>query len=233
MPRRTAIGTPRPARTQGALSRDRILAVAVELADEGGIATLSMRRLAQRLGVDPMSLYNHVRDKEDLLDGLAETIVGEIEAPPVTDDWRSTLAATILAARSTMLRHPWAAGVIESRATPGPATMRHMEVVLRTLRDGGFSVDLAHHALHVLGSRVLGFSQDLFDDRAADEPDPDEAARMARAWATAFPSIAELAMAVRHDGGLGGCDDDVEFRFGLDLILDGLEERRTAARRAS
>jgi AcrR family transcriptional regulator len=229
MPRRAATGTPRPARTQRALSRERILAVAVELADEDGLETLSMRRLGQRLGVDPMSLYNHVRDKEDLLDGLGEAIVGEIDAPPAAADWRGTLRATILAARATMLRHPWAAAVIESRVTPGPATMRHMERVLRTLRDGGFSVDLAHHALHVLGSRVLGFSQDLFDDRAADEPDPEEAARMARTWATAFPAIAELAMAVRHDGGLGGCDDDVEFAFGLDLILDGLEQRRIAA----
>ena len=235
MARRTGTGTTRSARTNPSLSRERILAAAVELADEAGIEALSMRRLGQRLGVDPMSLYYHVGDKDDLLDGLAESVVAEIApatAEAETDtgrteaDWQPTLRRTILAARSTMLRHPWAAGVIESRATPGAATMRHMEVVLATLRRGGFSVDLAHHALHVLGSRVLGFSQDLFDDRGADEPDPDEAARMARSWATAFPNIAELAMAVRHDGGLGGCDDDEEFRFGLDLILDGLERHR-------
>jgi len=231
MARRTGTGTTRATRATPSLSRERILAAAMELADQDGIDALSMRRLGQRLGVDPMSLYYHVGDKDDLLGGLAETVVAESTPPAGGDDadWRTTLRATILAARSTMLRHPWAAGVIESRATPGPATMRHMEVVLATLRRGGFSVDLAHHALHVLGSRVLGFSQDLFDDRGAGDADPDEAARMARAWAEAFPNIAELAMAVRHDGGLGGCDDDVEFRFGLDLILDGLEGRRAAS----
>jgi len=231
MARRTGTGTTRGTRTTPSLDRERILAVAVELADEDGIDALSMRRLGQRLGVDPMSLYYHVGDKDDLLDGLGDTVVGEIERPSGehAGDWRASLRETILAARSTMLRHPWAAGVIESRATPGPATMRHMELVLATLRAGGFSLGLAHHALHVLGSRVLGFSQDLFDDRGASDPPPDEAARMARAWAEAFPNIAELAIAVRHDGGLGGCDDDVEFRFGLDLILDGLERRRVAA----
>ena len=128
-----------------------------------------------------------------------------------------------------MLRHPWAAAVIESRETPGPATMRHMEVVLADLRRGGFTIDLAHHGLHVLGSRVFGFSQDLFDDH--ERPNPDTQARQpSRATGRGVPNIAELAMAVRHEGGLGGCDDDEEFRFGLDLILDGLERRRAAAR---
>jgi AcrR family transcriptional regulator len=196
------------------------------LADTDGIDGLSMRKLGGVRGVDPMSLYNHVRDKDDLFDGIADAIVGEIR--PTTDgaDWKSSLRATVLAARDTMLRHPWAAGVLESRVTPGPATMRYMEAVLGTLRDGGFSIDLAHHGLHVMGSRIFGFSQDLFDDKSEPVPDPAALSAMSAAMAQDYPNIAELALAVRHEGGLGGCDDDVEFRFGLDLILDGLERLR-------
>ena len=225
--RSTAVEDRRPPRTRPALSRDRILQSAIELADREGIESLSMRRLGQALGVDPMSLYNHVRDKDDLLDGIGDAVVGEIQAAVGGTDWKSDLRGAILAARTTMLRHPWAAGVLESRATPGPATMAHMETVLGILRDGSYSIDLAHHVLHVLGSRVFGFSQDLFDDKSEPNPDPAELAAMAQAWA-AYPRIAELALAVQHEGGLGGCDDDVEFAFGLDLILDGLERLRAA-----
>lgn len=228
MPRRTtAIEARRSPRTHPALSRDRILDAAIALADRDGIESLSMRRLGQELGVDPMSLYNHVRDKDDLLDGIADAVVGQIQARPGEDGWKPALRDAVLAARSTMLRHPWAAGVLESRTTPGPATMRHMETVLGILRDGGYSIELAHHVLHVLGSRVFGFSQDLFDDKSEPNPSPDELAAMAEAWA-AYPRIAELALAVTHEGGLGGCDDDVEFTFGLDLILDGIERLRPA-----
>ncbi len=185
-----------------------------------------MRKLAHQLGVDPMSLYNHVRDKEDLLDGIVDVVVGEIEPVPDGADWRSSLRATILAARRTLLRHPWAARVIESRAAPSPSTLRHMERVMDIVRSAGFSLDLAHHALHVLGSRVLGFGQDLFDDSEDARPDPEAAALLARQLAVSHPRLGELAAAVTHEGGLGGCDDDVEFAFGLDLILDGLERRR-------
>jgi AcrR family transcriptional regulator len=226
MPRRTATAERRTPRIAPTLSRDKIVATAIDLADAEGIDGLSMRKLGQALGVDPMSLYNHVRDKDDLLDGVADAIVAEIR--PTTDaaSWKSSLRETVLAARRTMLRHPWAAAVLESRDTPGPATMRYMEVVLGTLRAGGFSIDLAHHGLHVLGSRIFGFSQDLFDDKAEPIPDQDALATMAESMAANFPNIAELAMAVRHEGGLGGCDDDVEFEFGIDLILDGLERLR-------
>jgi hypothetical protein len=103
-----------------------------------------------------------------------------------------------------------------------------MERALGILRDGGFSLDLAHHAMHVLGSRIFGFSQDLYDDSAASMVDPAQAALLASQMAGAYPNIAELAIAVSHEGGLGGCDDDVEFAFGLDLVLDGLERLRAA-----
>ena len=207
------------------LSKERVLRVAVELADRGGSDAVSMRKLGQALGVDPMSLYHHVKDKGDILDGIVDVVVGEIDEPPAAAEWKTGLRDLVMAARAVMLRHPWAPRVIESRPDPGPATLRYMDTVLGILRDGGFSIDMAHHSMHVLGSRILGFSQDLFDDNAAD---PEVAALVARQLAGVYPRIGELALAVNHEGGLGGCDDDVEFAFGLDLILDGLERFRVA-----
>ena len=205
------------------LTRERVLLAAVHLADRGGLEALSMRKLGQELGVEAMALYRHVRDKDDLLDGIADAIVAEIEVPAAGDDWQATLRATILSARDTMLRHPWAARVVESRIQPGPATLRYMEAIFGTLLDGGFSIELGHHALHVLGSRVFGFTQDLFDDSPrsgrATTPGP-------MPPADRYPSIGRLAAAVSHDGGLGYCDDDVEFEFGLDVILDGFDRLR-------
>ena len=169
-----------------------------------------------------MSLYHHVRDKEALLDRMADAVVGEIPRPDDTGDWVARLRALIVAARGTMLRHPWSAHVLESRGQPGPATLAHIDHVLGILRDGGVSLDMAHHALHVLGSRVLGFDDSLFDDAPVEDTDPAMVEAQARAWASTLPHVAELALAARHDGALGACDDDAEFAFALDLILDGL-----------
>ena len=196
----------------------------MDLADREGVDAVSMRRLAQELGVEAMSLYTHVRGKDDLLDGMADAVVARVVVPDAGDGWQATLRATILASRGELLRHPWSAHVIETRAVPGLATIAYMDRVAGILREGGFSTDLAHHSLHVLGSRILGFSQDLYDDKA--EPDPADAAAFAAEFLTAFPNVAAIAMAASHEGGLGGCDDDVEFAFGLDLILEGLEARR-------
>jgi AcrR family transcriptional regulator len=209
------------------LTRDRVLAAAVDLADRGGFEGLSMRKLGQELGVDAMALYRHVRGKDDLLDGLVEVIVGQIEGPFPADDWKVALRAQAMAARAVMLRHPWARRVLEERGTGGPATLVHIETALATLHDGGFSIELAHHALHLLGSRLFGFTQDLFEESTPTDPPPDPAA-MARAMA-GYPRIIELATSVSHEGVLGACDDDVEFAFGLDLILEGLERLRAAA----
>jgi len=211
---------------RGRLTRARVLDAAIDLADRDGIAAVSMRRLAQELGVEAMSLYTHVRSKDDLLDGMADAVVARVAPPVRPGAWLMTLRATVLAARRELLRHPWSARVIETRAAPGPATIAYMDRIARILREGGFSADLAHHALHVLGSRVMGFSQDLFDDKA--EVDPGEAAAFAEQLAGRYPNIAAIALAASHEGGLGGCDDDIEFAFGLDLILEGLEARRVA-----
>jgi AcrR family transcriptional regulator len=228
MPRRPALA-PRSS-APDRLSRARIVADAVALADRDGLEAVSMRKLATGLGVDPMSIYHHVRDKDDLLDGMADAVVAAIEPVTATDgDWRSELAALILSARREMLRHPWSAVVLGSRVQPGPATLAHVDRVLGILRSGGVSLELAHHALHVLGSRILGFDATLFDDTAPPEADPALVAAQARAWAPTLPHVAELALAANHDGVLGVCDDDGEFRFALDLILDGLERHRSRA----
>lgn len=211
------------------LSKERVLRAAIDLADESGIEQLSMRKLGQALGVEAMSLYNHARNKDEILDGIVDAVVGEIELTPHGEDWKSSLHAQVMAARTVLLRHPWAPGVIESRKQPGPATMRYMESVIATLRTAGFSLDLTHHAMHVLGSRIFGFNQELYDDGSPTTITPEVAAAMVREMAASYPYIMELTQAVSHEGGLGGCDDDVEFAFGLDLILDGLDALRLAA----
>jgi hypothetical protein len=125
-----------------------------------------------------------------------------------------------------MLRHPWVPAVLVTQPEVGPQTLRHLEAVMAILLGAGFSLEMAHHALHVLGSRILGFTQDPFNDSADVRPEPEAAARLAQAMAVNYPSLGALAMAASHDGALGGCDDDFEFAFGLDLILDGLDRQR-------
>ena len=205
-----------------------MLQAAVDLADRGGIEAVSMRKLGQELDVEAMALYRHVRNKDDILDGIVNVIVEQIDPPDIGDDWKSTLREKVVAARQVMLRHPWAPRVLEERTTLGPAVLAYVDSILAILRDGGFSLELAHHALHVLSSRILGFHQDLFDDSGDAAPTPEAAAILSRAMADRFPRLTELALAASHEGGLGRCDDDVEFYFGLDLILDGLERLRVA-----
>ncbi|MFD0525466.1 TetR/AcrR family transcriptional regulator [Paractinoplanes durhamensis] len=175
-----------PTRANSRLSREGIVAAAVELADRDGLAGFSMRRLAQHLGVDAMSLYYHVRDKETLLAAMADAVTAEIAADDQNGDeagaWTDRLRALIMQARRTMLRHPWAARVIEERDTPTPAVLLHIERVLAIMRAGGCSVDLCHHAIHLLGSRILGFSQDLFDDAPGADPPRPRCSPRCRMW---------------------------------------------------
>ena len=208
------------------LTRERVLEAAVALADRGGIDGLSMRKLGQVLGVEGMAVYRHVRDKEAILDGIIDAVMTEVVVPDRAGDWKIAMRELSLAARFVMLRHPWAPAVLVARPEVGPATLRHIDSVLSILDAGGFSIDMAHHALHVLGSRVFGFTQDPFNDANDVRPDPATAAAIAQALAAIYPNVGKLAMAASHDGGLGGCDDDFEFAFGLDLILDGLDRHR-------
>jgi AcrR family transcriptional regulator len=208
------------------LTRGQVVAAAVELADRAGIESISMRRLAQVLGVEAMSLYTHVRNKDDLLDGMVDAVIGMIpvDADAGAAGWRASLRRMALDARGVMLRHPWAPRTVETRPAPGPAGLAYANAVLGILREGGFSVAQAHHALHILGSRVLGFAQGIFDD--APGPAPEAAANLPAEFVAAFPYAAEMALAVTHGGALGPCDDDVEFEFALDFILDGLHRLR-------
>ena len=224
------------------LSRDRVLRAAVRVADEGGLESLTMRRVAEELGAEAMSLYYHVAKKEDILDGLVDVIAAEINdvverlaESSRTMGWRTAVRRRILSAREVFLRHPWAPGVFEERAGASPAVLRYYDGLVGLMRAGGFSYDLAHHALHALGSRALGFSQEPFapgdgpgGGAGAAAPPPD-----AEQMAAQFPHLAGMLAEIVHDdpdSTLGWCDDQAEFEFGLDLILDGLDGMRQQRR---
>jgi AcrR family transcriptional regulator len=209
------------------LSRDRVLRAAVALADSAGIQSLSMRKLADELGVVPMALYKHVANKEELLDGMIDVVVDEIDPPDLATDWKSAARQRILSARRALLRHPWASKVIESRTNPTPLLLEYMNSMIGIFRASGFSISLTHHLMHAIGSRLLGFSQELFDDSAsaATQMPPDLLREMARS----YPYVAEIAGAASHDDETvvgGGCDDQFEFEFSLDLLLDGITRLR-------
>jgi AcrR family transcriptional regulator len=215
------------------LSRDRLLAAAVALADSDGLQAVTMRRLAADLGVEAMSLYHHLPGKDGLLDGLVETVVAEIQTELdrldgalAGDDWRAALRRRCLTAREVMLRHPWAPGLMGTRTAIPPGVYLHFEAILATLVGGGFSYHLAHRALHALGSMALGFVQEPFSPASAagdDDATEEELAQMAQA----LPHIVAMVAAESHANDtagstLGWCDSQVEFEFTLDLLLDGL-----------
>jgi AcrR family transcriptional regulator len=217
--------------TRKRLDRERVLHAAVDLADREGIDSLSMRRLGGELGVEAMALYRHVGNKEELLDGMVDLVILEIDPPTAGGDWRQVFRGRVLSARRALLRHPWASAAIVSRGNASLSMMAYMDSMAGILRDGGFSVDLTHHAMHVLGSRVLGFVHGLYDDSNAAALDPVVVEQMREQLAGQFPRIAEILAKVSHDEATvvgAGCDDQWEFEFGLDLILDGLERKRLA-----
>ena len=216
-------------RRRAPLNRDRVLRGAVALADEVGITGVSMRRLAQQLGVVPMALYKHVADKDELLDGMVDVVISEFDPPDPSLDWKDGVRQRVLSARRAVLRHPWARQAIESRTRRTPAVLGHMDAVAGTFRAGGFSVDLTHHVMHALGNRIWGFSPELFDepsDDGAPPPTPEAQRAMAAEFAQRYPHILEIAVAATGGSlsGVGqGCDEQFEFEFALDLLLDGAE----------
>jgi AcrR family transcriptional regulator len=212
------------ARKRPPLSRDAVLARAVALADESGIDSVSMRNLAQVLGVVPMALYKHVANKEELLDGMVDVTVQEIDPVVPGTDWKTSVRHRILSARQALLRHPWASQVIKSRTAPTPHVLQYMDSLLGMFRDGGFSVDLTHHVMHALGSRMWGFTLDVFD--SSERADPQMQADLIDRLAGEYPHIVEVALRASHDRKTvvgPGCDDQLEFEFALDLLLDGFE----------
>lgn len=218
--------------TRTPLTRERVLRAAVDLADRDGIDSLSMRKLAQILDVVPMALYRHVANKDELLDGLVDVVIGEIDRPVEGADWKTTIRARILSARRALLRHPWASRLMESRTTPTPVVLAYMDSMIGLFRTGGFSLDLTHHALHAMGSRLFGFTQELFN--ATTDADPVAEAEMWSSLAGVYPFIFEIFTTISHDDAstVGpGCDDQFEFEFALDLMLEGLEKLKHRAKR--
>lgn len=224
------------------VTRDRVLAAAVALADAEGLAAVTMRGVAASLGVEAMSLYHHLPGKKDeLFDGLVDTVAVEIteavDAAPVPDGgWVEEVRARCVTARVVVLRHPWLPGLLATRASIRPGVFRLYEDVLGVMIRGGCSYHLAHRALHALGSLVLGFTQELFSPGADGSEGVSEAELKAEmeAMAQALPYTAAMVASEIHDAAdptLGWCDSQTEFEFTLDLLLGGLEQARLAEAR--
>jgi AcrR family transcriptional regulator len=223
---------PKEAKGHGAeprapLSKERVVHAAVSLADESGITSLSMRKLAEALGVEAMSLYHHVAGKEEILDGMVDVVFGEIRAPSTGGDWKAAMRERAISVREALGRHPWALGVLESRATPGAATLEHHDAVLGALRAAGFSTAGAAHAYSVLDAYIYGFALQELNLPFRDAKDIGKVAEaFLRGFPTdRYPNLAEVT--VDHVMKPGYAYGD-EFEFGLDLILDGLERIRGA-----
>ncbi|MEV7037108.1 TetR/AcrR family transcriptional regulator C-terminal domain-containing protein [Amycolatopsis sp. NPDC051061] len=206
------------------LSRERVLRTAVALADEHGLRAVTMRRLADELGAEAMSLYYHVAKKEDVLDGIVDVVAQEINETVARletgPDWRQTARRRILAARQVFLRHRWAPALFETRSSTSIEVLKYYDALVGLMHEGGFSHNRIHHALHALGSRALGFSQELFD------PSAGASAEVPAELAAQLPNLVGMLSEIAHDdpdSTLGWCDDQAEFEFGLDLILGGLD----------
>jgi AcrR family transcriptional regulator len=210
-------------RKRAPLSRERVLRGAIAVADRGGIEALTIRSLAQEMGVKPMSLYHHVANKEAILDGMVDVVFGEIDLPPAGADWRSAIRRRASSARAVLRRHPWATPFMESRSSPGTATLRHHDPVIGAFRRAGFSVELAAHACSLVDSYVYGFAL----EEAALPFDPTTVADAAQAMLAQFPAAEYpyLAELTAEHVLKPGYDYGDEFEYGLDLILDGLERR--------
>ena len=220
-----AIRTRREAR-RAPLSRERVLRKALVLADKGGLEALTMRQLGRALGVEAMSLYNHVASKEDVLDGLIDLMFSEIDLPCDQGDWKTAMRQRAISAREVLGRHRWATGLMESRTHPGPANLRHHDSVLRCLREAGFSLPLAAHAYSALDSYIYGFA---LQQASLPFDTGEQAAKVAETVmgqfpaAGAYPYLAEIATEHVMRPGYSYA---AEFEFGLDLLLDGLERAR-------
>jgi AcrR family transcriptional regulator len=204
------------------LSRERVLHAAMDIADESGIDSLTMRELGQRLGVEAMSLYNHVANKDDILDGMIDLVVSEIDLPSFGVDWREAMRTRATSAREAFARHPWASVLLDSRESSGPERMRYFDWVIGTLRQAGFSLELAVRAFSVLDSYIYGFGrQQLNMSSGGDAPTEETAEAFLRAVpADQYPYLTEV---ITDHAMQAGYDERADFEFGLALILDGLQ----------
>jgi AcrR family transcriptional regulator len=203
------------------LSRERVLRAALAVADAGGLASLTIRSLAHELGVKPMSVYYHVANKDEILDGIVDLVFGEIELPSAGGDWRTEMHRRAVSAREVLRRHPWAIALLQSRANPGPATLRHHDAVIGTLRRAGFSVRMTAHAFAMIDSYLYGFA---LSESALPIHGPEALAEVAGTMmqhisAETHPHLTEFSTehVLRP-----GYDFGEEFEYGLELVLDAL-----------
>jgi AcrR family transcriptional regulator len=204
------------------LSRDRILDAAVALADRDGIEAVSMRRLGQELGVEAMSLYKHVEGKDDVLSGIADRIAADFQLPDPDRPWRVAIRDCAIAAHAVLLRHPWAGPLLESMPTPGPARLAYLDAVVGVLRRAGFSLPEVAHAFGALDSHLYGFTMQVVSWPFDAGDMPDVAAEMVETMdADRYPNLVAMGSMVASSGQR----IPVDFTFGLDLLLDGLERR--------
>jgi AcrR family transcriptional regulator len=209
------------------LSRERLLRGAIAVADNGGLGALTMRSLARELGVKPMSLYHHVANKDEILDGVVDIVFGEIELPSADADWRTAMRDRAISARNVLTRHPWATALMSSRTNPGPATLGHHDAVIGTLRRAGFSVEMAAHAFSAIDSYVYGFA---LQEVTLPFDGPESVADIAEGILQRFPNDTYPHLAEMTSDYIlqPGYDYGNEFEFGLDLILDGLAKSAMA-----
>jgi len=203
------------------LSRDRILAVAMEIADERGVGAVTMREVASRLGVEAMSLYNHVANKDDILDGMVDLVAKQFDLPEDVDDWREAMRRRALSAHEVFGRHPWAPMLFDSRGSSGPSGLRYFDWVLGTLMRAGFSIDDAPRAFSLLDSYIYGFGIEQFNFSSGGDATPEERAEAVLAYIPAeeYPYLHQMASHAMETG----YDAAADFEFGLEIILDGLE----------
>lgn len=207
--------------TRTPLTRERVLRGAVAIADARGLGSLTIRSLAQELGVKPMSVYHHVANKDEILDGIVDLVFSEIELPVIGGEWRSEMRRRASSARTVLRRHRWAIGLLESRTSPGPATLRHHDAVIGTLRAAGFAVETTAHAYALIDSYIYGFA---LQEAALPFEGPETVADVAEPMIEQFPAdeyphLVEMATEYVLQPGYDFGD---EFEFGLSLILDGL-----------
>ena len=215
------------AKPRAPLSRERLLRAAIALADTGGIDSLSMRKLGQELDVEAMSLYNHVANKDDILDGIVDLVFSEIALPSERAEWKPAMRRRAISAREALLRHPWATSLMQSRTRPGQATLRHHDSVLGSLRKAGFTVVMAAHAVSVIDGYVYGFAlQQINIPLQSPKQVAEVGENILRQLAGEYPYLAEM---ITDHAMQPGYDYAEEFEFGLDLILDGLEKLRDMA----
>jgi AcrR family transcriptional regulator len=216
-------GQPQP---RHPLSREQVLGAAVALADERGLEALSMRELGRRLGVEAMSLYNHVADKSAVLDGMVDLVLGEIELPVAGADWRDSMRLRAVSALKAFRSHPWASALVDSRMSGGEGRLRYFEAVIRVLRQAGFTPELAARAFSLLDSYIYGFCRQSQSIASSDSGEPGAAEAFMNALPSGeFPYLAEIAA---MQAAAPGYDEDADFLFGLGIILDGLQRKMEA-----